>query len=113
MNKEEQVIEIDKMTAINTQKPKSYLAWSLVNTSLCIFSCFSLLFSVRALDYSFRTQHDLNCSNFDKARLHSKLAFKFNLIANLFCLCGLFILVLLFIFSDKILNYFIFKVIHD
>ena len=99
--------QVDDIT-IN-QKPNTYLIWSLLNISLCFCSFFSLLFSIKALNYSFKTQYDLESGQHDKARLHSKLAFKFNLITNIFCIFGLFTLVLIFIFSDKILNYFIFK----
>lgn len=93
----------------SNSKPKSYLLWSILNISLCFCSFYSLLFSIKAITYSFKTQNDLQIDDLIKARQHSKLAFKFNVITNLFCLFGFIFLVFLFIFSDKILNYFIAK----
>ncbi len=96
-------------TAAASKRPKSYMAWSLVNNLLCFCSIYSMFFSVKALNYSFKVEHDIETANLPDARKHSKLAFKFNLISNVIFLLTLILFILVFVFSEIAFNYFLNK----
>ena len=96
-------------TAAVNNAPKSYMAWSLINNLLCCCSICSLFYSVKALNNSFKVEHDIETANLPNARKHSKLAFKFNLISNVVFLLTLILLILVFVFSEIAFNYFLKK----
>lgn len=93
---------------MDTKLPNSYMKWSIVNAIIC-FCCTAS--NLNSLKYSFKTENDIEKGDFIQAKKHSKLAFKFNLITNIYILIGFFVCILIYILKDIILNYFIIKML--
>lgn len=82
------------------QAPKTYLRWSIVNLVCSIFCVCGLFFSMAAFSNSFKTQDDLSVGNLVKARRHSKMAKKFNVIVTALCFIGLIFIIVALSFKS-------------
>lgn len=106
------MIDSHSMTSITKQKPNTHLKWSLLNLICSLFCLYGLFFSMFALNNSFKTQNDIESGNLRKARRHSKMAKKFNIIITALCLTGS-ILFILFVSLNSINSFQKQKITHS
>lgn len=95
----ETIVMINSLTSsagLNHKVPSTHLKWSIVNLISSLFCLFGLFFSMFAFNNSFKTQNDIESGNLRKARQHSKMAKKFNIIITSLSLFGLIIYLLIF-----------------